>query len=82
MAREYIPPTIDWVREHVEAYEGSGGAANTTLRCRGGPAFSTRASSITPAVPSASSLAPGRTVRPSLSGSPRACSRRGSSTSS
>lgn len=37
MEREYIPPTIDWVREHVEAYEGSGGEANTTLRDTGLP---------------------------------------------
>jgi F420H(2)-dependent quinone reductase len=34
---EYIPPAIDWVREHVEAYEASGGADNTTLRETGLP---------------------------------------------
>lgn len=28
---EYIPPTIDWVRKHVEKYEGSGGTEATTL---------------------------------------------------
>ncbi|MEM1161960.1 MAG: nitroreductase family deazaflavin-dependent oxidoreductase [Pseudomonadota bacterium] len=37
MEREYIPPTIDWVREHVEAYEGSGGKEYTTLRETGLP---------------------------------------------
>ena len=28
---EYIPPSIDWVRKHVEKYEGSGGTEATTL---------------------------------------------------
>lgn len=37
MEREYIPPTINWVREHVEAYEGNGGKDNTTLRDTGLP---------------------------------------------
>ena len=34
---QYIPPAIDWVREHVEAYEGSGGTSGTTLRDTGLP---------------------------------------------
>jgi len=34
---EYIPPTIDWVREQVELYEGSGGTEGTTLRETGLP---------------------------------------------
>lgn len=34
---EYIPPTIDWVREQVELYEGSGGTKGTTLRETGLP---------------------------------------------
>ena len=34
---EYIPSTADWVREQVEAYEGSGGAQGTTLRDTGLP---------------------------------------------
>ena len=34
---EYIPSTRDWVREQVEIYEGSGGAAGTTLRDTGLP---------------------------------------------
>jgi F420H(2)-dependent quinone reductase len=34
---KYIPPTIDWVREHVELYEGSGGTQGTTLRDTGMP---------------------------------------------
>ena len=34
---EYIPPAIDWVREHVEQYEGSGGKSSTTLRDTGLP---------------------------------------------
>lgn len=34
---EYIPPTIDWVRKHVEKYEGSGGTEATTLRDTGLP---------------------------------------------
>ena len=29
---DYIPPTLDWVREQVELYEGSGGTEGTTLR--------------------------------------------------
>ena len=29
---EYLPPTLDWVREQVELYEGSGGKEGTTLR--------------------------------------------------
>jgi deazaflavin-dependent oxidoreductase (nitroreductase family) len=28
---EYSPPTIDWVKKHVELYEGSGGTEGTTL---------------------------------------------------
>lgn len=28
---EYIPPSLDWVRKHVEKYEGSGGTEATTL---------------------------------------------------
>ena len=34
---EYIPPTVDWVREQVELYEGSGGTEGTTLRDTGLP---------------------------------------------
>ena len=34
---EYIPSTRDWVREQVEAYEGSGGTEGTTLRDTGLP---------------------------------------------
>ena len=34
---EYIPPSIDWVREQVELYEGSGGTKGTTLRDTGLP---------------------------------------------
>lgn len=34
---EYIPPAIDWVREQVELYEGSGGKEGTTLRDTGLP---------------------------------------------
>ena len=34
---EYIPSPADWVREQVELYEGSGGAAGTTLRDTGLP---------------------------------------------
>ncbi|MEQ9123000.1 MAG: nitroreductase family deazaflavin-dependent oxidoreductase [Alphaproteobacteria bacterium] len=34
---EYIPPAIDWVREQVELYEGSGGTKGTTLRDTGMP---------------------------------------------
>ena len=29
---EYIPPALDWVRDQVELYEGSGGTEGTTLR--------------------------------------------------
>ena len=28
---EYIPPTLDWVKKHLELYEGSGGTKATTL---------------------------------------------------
>lgn len=28
---DYSPPTIDWVKKHVELYEGSGGKEGTTL---------------------------------------------------
>lgn len=34
---EYIPPAIDWVREQVELYEGSGGTKGATLRDTGMP---------------------------------------------
>ncbi len=34
---EYIPPAIDWVREQVELYEGSGGTEGTTLKDTGLP---------------------------------------------
>ena len=34
---KYIPPTLDWVREQVEQYEGSGGTKGTTLRDTGMP---------------------------------------------
>ena len=34
---EYIPSTMDWVREQVELYEGSGGKEGTTLRDTGLP---------------------------------------------
>ena len=34
---DYIPPTIDWVREHVEEYESSGGTSGTTLLDTGMP---------------------------------------------
>ena len=34
---DYIPPTLDWVREQVELYEGSGGTEGTTLRETGLP---------------------------------------------
>ena len=33
----YIPPTLDWVREQVESYEGSNGTEGTTLRDTGMP---------------------------------------------
>tara|TARA_R110002073_G_scaffold38653_2_gene110682 strand:+ start:327 stop:761 length:435 start_codon:yes stop_codon:yes gene_type:complete len=35
--QEYIPPKLDWVREHVELYEGSGGTEGTTLLDTGMP---------------------------------------------
>lgn len=28
---DYVPPTLDWVRRHVELYEGSGGTEGATL---------------------------------------------------
>lgn len=28
---DYVPPTIDWVKKHVELYESSGGKEGTTL---------------------------------------------------
>jgi deazaflavin-dependent oxidoreductase (nitroreductase family) len=34
---DYIPPALDWVREQVELYEGSGGTEGTTLRDTGLP---------------------------------------------
>ena len=34
---DYIPPTLDWVREHVELYEGSGGKEGVTLLDTGMP---------------------------------------------
>ncbi len=34
---EYIPPSLDWVREQVEQYEGSGGTEGTTLLDTGLP---------------------------------------------
>jgi len=34
---DYIPPTLDWVREQVELYEGSGGTEGTTLLDTGMP---------------------------------------------
>lgn len=34
---EYIPPTLDWVREQVELYESSNGTEGTTLRDTGLP---------------------------------------------
>ena len=34
---EYIPPTLDWVREQVELYESSGGTQGTTLMDTGLP---------------------------------------------
>jgi deazaflavin-dependent oxidoreductase (nitroreductase family) len=34
---DYIPPTLDWVREQVELYEGSGGTKGSTLRDTGMP---------------------------------------------
>lgn len=34
---EYIPPTVEWVREQVEIYESSNGQEGTTLRDTGLP---------------------------------------------
>lgn len=34
---DYIPPTLDWVREQVELYESSGGTEGTTLADSGLP---------------------------------------------
>lgn len=34
---DYIPPTLDWVRDQVELYESSGGTEGTTLRDTGKP---------------------------------------------
>ncbi len=34
---DYIPPSLDWVREQVEKYEGSGGTEGTTLLDTGLP---------------------------------------------
>ena len=34
---DYIPPSLDWVREQVELYESSGGTEGTTLRDSGLP---------------------------------------------
>jgi deazaflavin-dependent oxidoreductase (nitroreductase family) len=34
---EYIPPTLDWVREQVELYESSGGTQGNTLLDTGMP---------------------------------------------
>ena len=34
---DYMPPTLDWVREQVETYEGSNGTEGTTLRDTGMP---------------------------------------------
>lgn len=34
---EYIPPTLDWVRDQVELYEKSGGTEGTTLMDTGLP---------------------------------------------
>jgi deazaflavin-dependent oxidoreductase (nitroreductase family) len=34
---DYIPPTLDWVREQVELYEGSGGTEGSTLKETGLP---------------------------------------------
>lgn len=34
---EYLPPTLDWVREQVELYERSGGTEGTTLLDTGMP---------------------------------------------
>ncbi len=37
MTENYIPPTLDWVREQVELYESSGGTEGTTLLDTGMP---------------------------------------------
>jgi len=34
---DYIPPSLDWVREQVELYESSGGTKGTTLMDTGMP---------------------------------------------
>jgi deazaflavin-dependent oxidoreductase (nitroreductase family) len=34
---DYIPPTLDWVRDQVALYEGSGGTEGSTLRDTGMP---------------------------------------------
>ena len=34
---KHIPPALEWVREQVELYEGSGGTEGTTLRDTGLP---------------------------------------------
>jgi deazaflavin-dependent oxidoreductase (nitroreductase family) len=34
---DYKPPSLDWVRKHVEVYEGSGGTKGTTLLDTGLP---------------------------------------------
>ncbi len=34
---DYLPPTLDWVREQVELYESSGGTQGTTLLDTGMP---------------------------------------------
>ena len=34
---EFIPPALDWVREQVDLYEGSGGTEGTTLLDTGLP---------------------------------------------
>tara|TARA_B100000945_G_C20181146_1_gene502362 strand:+ start:314 stop:754 length:441 start_codon:yes stop_codon:yes gene_type:complete len=35
--RDYLPPTIDWVRKQVEVYEGTNGEKGTTLMDSGLP---------------------------------------------
>ena len=35
--RDYLPPTIDWVRKQVEVYEGTNGEKGTTLLDSGLP---------------------------------------------
>ena len=34
---DYIPPTLDWLREQVELYESSGGTQGNTLLDTGMP---------------------------------------------